>query len=717
MVEPARDWPRFLGQAEVNEALGSYDVLEKMYDPETGMTPECGAQFAALDRSIRVAPVGIALWRAGEVCARLVKDAGATAFYGEGVSRLAAFALAKDSVGPWNPPIRVLRIDDITALVEATGFESLYVYEDRGRSPEHMVIVHALWDEESKRERHLGFDFLDTIFRLKNPERLAGYPAYKVAMRKSFEAAMSAGEDEFGKDVLAASSVRGKPASTAVASLRAPAVAGGLSSLRSWLGYCHYQPYDGCADGLVDALLPLAEQQLAMYNVQLAVAYARGLGVKKDLDAALTLVDAAERRWGGGNALAQFAEQLGFDQPLPAQLMERLARAATAGGGRAGMARLNSLTSGQKGNKLSGAALAAALSLAEQGFADARIAAYRHFREVGEVPRAMAYLRAAAESGHADGMERYATELMLGEHVPRDLPAGRALMLKAANAADWAAMEFVGDEAFRAKRWAEAEAWYASGASDGDDDAVAGLLRVYEEQRPGLAKGPADALAIYEGIAAISEPRYRRMYADFLLHKAQKRNPAKARELLEGDAAKGDRQSKFALARAMILGEFGKPDVAAGFEMIEKAMAEDESGEVADALAYFLYYKQRTPEARKRALDIERALAKRNYPPGLNNLAWWLCTSADKSVHAPAEGLEVARKLGDPDKLGISALDTVAACHAAVGQFDRAIELETKVLHTSARYPLSVEDGEVERRLQGFREGRPYIEPAEHTGD
>jgi len=96
-------------------------VLAKLYDEEGAMAADCASHLPELDRAISTVPVGIALWRGGELCARAAKDEAAAEFYGEAVSRLAAHALAKDRRGPWNPPIRVGRMAALCALGVGRG--------------------------------------------------------------------------------------------------------------------------------------------------------------------------------------------------------------------------------------------------------------------------------------------------------------------------------------------------------------------------------------------------------------------------------------------------------------------------------------------------------------------------------------------------------------------------------------------------------------------
>jgi hypothetical protein len=202
-------------------------------------------------------------------------DARRADAYGAGVEALAAYALSRDSGSPDQAPIAVFNGDDINAIIEAAGLERIYAYHDLARGRHHYVTTVALWDAEAKAERHLSFDFLDSIERLRSSEEFAGYPVHRERARNAIIEAQAERGDELAKDIVATRAYYAAPEGPArIDALRESAATGGLVSLSAWMDACDGKPVAECS-GLVDALLPLAEKDLALFRVQLALAYAR----------------------------------------------------------------------------------------------------------------------------------------------------------------------------------------------------------------------------------------------------------------------------------------------------------------------------------------------------------------------------------------------------------------------------------------------------------
>lgn len=710
LPEPARDWAKLFSDGNLEEVAHGNDLVSAMYE-EGELKSDCDARLADVEHYLARVPVAVALWDAAGKCARAKGDTARADRYDEAVARLAAHAFASDSSGPWEPPIAVTNINDAYALAGTTGMEVLHIYLDPSRFPRHYAIVLVLWDEEAKVERHLAFDFLDVLGRLRSDERFAGYPVYRAQMREGVIKAQAENKDLLGIDVKAVRAASGEPPAVAVAALRDAAAAGGVLSLTSWLKACNGKPVS-CGEGAVDALLPLAEENIAIYRVFLALAQARGIGTRRDEPAAFALLDSAEARWPG-HAHAQFAEWWMDmdDKPLPKGIEQRLQRAAAAGSRRANAARLRERVRQDKDWTLDADSLALASSLAEGGLPAASYALYRHYAELGKDELAIRAIRRSAESGDAEAMRSLAYELFDGDRVAADWRAGVDWMGRAAHGGDSKAMDWMADRAMAAERWSEAEAWYASEAMNGEADGLLGMATLYSRQRPGVESGPAKARDLFRLLVdKFPSPQARRAYAYFLLT-TEPKDLKKARDLLVADAAT-DAYAQVFLGLQMLRGRFGASEVDAGIAWVQKAVAAKPA--YGDGLANHLYYRVRTPEARQRALKIERALVVQNSAPAINNLGWWLCVSPDAAVRNPAEGLAAVKRLPAVEKLEGGVLDTVAACHAATGDFVRAEQVQALAVERLDYLPTSPDDDkEIRARLALYRQRQAYVERPE----
>jgi TPR repeat protein len=710
-------WQAYLRDATAESSNEAYGVLPAMFADTGEPAKNCRERLPALDRSISVAPVGLALWHAGYRCAQSLADDALAARYGESFGKLAAYALKQESDRPWAAPIRVLNINDIYSLVIAADLEVRYSYIETSRLPTYYVIQLAVSEPESKQERHLNFDFLDTLYRLKSSDELAGYPGQRSGLRDGFREQQVKSGEAMGLDLQAVSDASDlSTAREKVAVLRGPAASGGLNSIRTWLATCSRTPYPGCADGLVDAILPAAEQQLASYTVELAVAYSLGVGVGKDPNAAMTLLDSADKTWSHGHAVAEYAEQMfaASDQPLSVAAHARLLAAEQQGSERAAAIRLFHLVHQNKAKTFPPAVLAAMLKLANAGHPRTQLLAATYYDALGQGELASRWWQKGAESGEPAAMDAYAERLMAGSRgVAKSRALGMEWKRKSAHAGNAEAMRYMAAYESSRGRWAEAEKWLKSGVGYGDYDAAIELAAVYSKPHPDVAADSGRALKLYEALdKALDTSQVRREFADLLINDRAVRDPARARALLLKDAEKGDGLSQYRLGIAMLEGRLPGSDSDEGLRWVGKALTYDK-GQIAADFAHWLYYKQGTSEARKRALAMTRKLAGQGLLMAQNNMAWWLCTSDDPGLRAAQEGLATAKRMGDAESLGGGAVDSVAACYAAVGQFDRAAELQRLAIAKIEDSPSQSSDGEaLKARLALYVGKQPYIEAA-----
>jgi TPR repeat protein len=710
--DAAAEWQRFYAGAEAEETMKAYRVIAKMYEGRGAPGESCGQYLPELDAAIAKVPVGIALWHAGESCARALKDTALEQRYAEGFGKLAAYALSRSGIGPDSKPIAVISGDDTKAIVEATGLEVLYGYGDFHLRSPYLRISYALFDKAQGIERHLGFDYLDTYFRTSHKAGNAGFPSYRYQVRGNMVASMAKVRDDTTRDLGIADSSRREKSDKQLEMLRTAASQGGLVSSDFWWSICQGED-PGCADGLVDALLPVAEKGYAMYRLQIALAYATGVGIAKDMGAAMTLLDAAEKRWPG-HAYARFAEQL-MDNgtEVPAEAIERLDRAARTGNRRAmeAWAKAQIVKLGDK-NELSPDVLKRMLELGDKDVIAATSALAYHYYDA-DPKAAREWLRRGAATGNADLMERYARAQIYGYPGARDLKGGIDSMRAAAIAGDAYAMYWMGMLSSQRKQWAEASNWYSSAIDYDNDDALVALLEMYWKPHEGVSPAPAELLRRYQAVEAsgYDHAEFRRSYARYLVLQAEKRDPEKAKALLLVDANKDDANAQFQLGVWLLEGKLGPKDARQGMQWIDKATAKDTS--LREAWANYMYYFDRSPEARKRAFAIERELVEADLGMARNNLAWWLCTSEDAAARAPAEGLKIALGMGEIDRVEAPALDTLAACHAAAGDFASAEQVQRVVVDRIQLFPMTEDDSELTDRLELYRQRKAYVEKRE----
>jgi tetratricopeptide (TPR) repeat protein len=95
----------------------------------------------------------------------------------------------------------------------------------------------------------------------------------------------------------------------------------------------------------------------------------------------------------------------------------------------------------------------------------------------------------------------------------------------------------------------------------------------------------------------------------------------------------------------------------------------------------------------------------------VNNLAWLLATSPRENLRDPARAIRLAERAsaatGNKEP---GMLDTLAAAYAAAGQFPKAIETAQKAVDLAKTTGQDKLAGEIQGRLDLYRQGRPYRE-------
>jgi TPR repeat protein len=714
-------WRRFLEDAKLAPTYGAYAALPAVGYGDGGVDPaRCTEAAGMLDHALEQVPVSIALRHAALLCAEARGDHATADREASALAALSSRALASAPFSGHAPPILVIAPVDARALVLLSGLKPLYAYYRALSVRRYLPIVIAGLDEASGTERHLAFDFIDIGSRIDRDDPYAGYPVNRQMLADAMLAQQEKGGDQPGADlqaVLAAADL--SDPGEKVAKLRMAASGGGILSMDAWIGICAGRPYKGCADGLVDALLPFAEKRWAMSMAQLAYAYDQGIGIAVDHAAADALLAAADRRWPAKGASVQFAQQWDalHDGRFPRRILDLLEAAEAAGSVDATMLRTGNLLATAKGKPLLGKediARLASPAFNALGAGEQQLAYYYSMRE--EKGEKEAWTTRAAEHGDPDAQADEAYWLRYGPPGRRDADRGLRMLKEAAQGGNAYAGLVLSWISRDARDWKAAEAWLLDGVRQNDPGAIMELASLYEADHPGLAGKPAVAVDTYKAVAASGDREYapqarRRLAAMALAGQGMDKDPEVARAWLLEDAKSGDVESQAMLGRGLLEGKFGDVDEAGGRQWLERA-AKAGSTSAPFQLGWWLFHTKATAEAKQEALALWRSASDAGSSYARNSLAWSLCTAPSAAIADRAGGAKVAAGLGGPDAQAHE-LDTLAACRAAVGDFAQAIDFQEKAI-TAAGDP--GDDAEAAATLKDYRErlalyraGKPYV--------
>jgi TPR repeat protein len=724
-------WAHFLGHATLEAAYGAYDVLDKVGYTEDGVVPsQCKDHAGALKQSLAAAPVSVVLHRAAMLCADATGDEAGAERELQAVASLAKLALAGASDAGYSEPIRVLRYDDVFALVAAAGLEWRYKWYERRLVRRTFPLVVATWDPERKVERHLRFDWIDSAQRIaRAPE--AQYPFHRMQLVFGGLEADAKRNDVAAIDALAIrDTFATSDAAVPMAKLRMATEAGGVQSPWVWISLCSNDDAPAnCADGLVDALLPLAEQQYARPMMLLAYAYANGMGVPRDERAAMQLLDAADKRWPRAGASVEYAslwDDIHGDAAFPEALAKRLAHAVALGNEDARRVQLLNLAHREHKPAYSAADVAYLSARRQNGQGEGYELLAADADDRKDVVNEQAYRRLAADAGDGFSQALLGSALLDGEGVERDEAAGRQRLVQAAHGGiPWAARRLAyfasaeGDAA-AAERWLLAPVW------EYDSDAILQVAELYEGNPAGIQGNAETAASIYRSMAEVSAEARRRLARMAMAGTGTKKDPAEARRLLLQDAEHGDHASEAQLGMAILGGELGEVDEAEGRKWMQRAIAGGDK-HASDSLAFWLFYRKNTAASRQEGLALWRKALLAHEDGVANNLAWALCTSPFDDVRNPKAGMEAVAEIGADTNL--AEIDTVAACHAANGEYEKAKTLQRDVIaqyekvrvnQAAARAGAKSDekvDASVEAQMQEFRDrlalyasGNPYLQ-------
>lgn len=721
IADPAGAWDRFLATAEYGEAYSAYETLiDLRYTLLEVDAAACTEHARALDDAVAKAPVSIAVHRARMLCAEAMGDDDAAEEALQAITALSRLALQDGRETFWPKPIRVLGPMDVYALLYSSGLQFRYEYFPHLKPRRYFTLNVAAWDDMLGVERHLAFDYIDVVNAISRGDTFSGYPFQRQLLAESFVASQVASGEEQAIDwqAISEAAIVESPAEK-IAALQPGIEAGGLQSLATWLVVCglHPQQHD-CADGFVEALLPHAEKEHAAHTVLMSLAYAAGVGVEQDEEAAATLLDAANRRWYDDGALVLFGQTWGLLQREPPAFLRSRMDAAAAKGNVAVAAVTAWWSLMAPGVPKLDARQIGALSHASNnrlGMGYNLLVKYHAQRDEAFV--ANAWMKQASDAGDPDAQAGVGAAMFERAATPQVRDEALRLIALGAQGGNAYGMRFMAHQAILKQDWAAAEGWVLAAAGAGDIEALFQLADLYEWQRPGIQGKQQQAIDMYTALAA--DPEYplarRRLAFMAMAGRGIEKDEVQAERWLLQDAEAGDGESAMELAGLYLMPASSVHDVAKGESWMQRAIELGHEEAYASYGAWFFYARDNSLDVRRRGIELWDKGADEGARWALNNAAWARCTAPEPELFDPVRGLaDAGRIMADGDDVPMAMLDTVAACHAAAGDYAKAIELQERVV--AALGPADAEtDSQREHnftsRLEEYRAGRRHVEP------
>lgn len=684
-------WRKTLVEADYPQVMATYGLLNELKDDEDELSAErCESRAEDLLKALKTNPVSLAVLATAAECAVLREDEATAERHLQTFGLLVRHALESEQASEVATPIVVMAEMDVVAFIKASGHEVLYSYYDMYSSTRKLPLMVALWDADAQIERLYAFDYLDAQMQLRHVEKGSEFPWFRRAFAKSIIDVYGEVPGSTAGEALALRKALSKPElADRLSEAEALARQGNYGATMALVYGCLRTRHAGCAERSIDVLLPLAEERVSGALIALALFHAQGFGTRRDDKAAGALLDLADQRLGAGNGSVLFAGvQIPSTESTPLNTFthKRLLSAAKAGNDYA-----QGLLAAVEWLRRDGKALKKDVRAGLERAARRNIpAAQSLLGELligeGKAEEGMRWLESAARFDHLAAQIALAKRYAEGTDVAKDVEKARRWKMAAAQGGDidsvlWLVQHYAAQKSTPATRL-QLEGWLQSAAYVGNVDAAIALARLNATGAPGLMGKPDQALRIYrELLEKHDRADLRRELATLLLWGADgvEKNPAEARRLLLDDANKGDVESQAALGTFMLGGMFGEVEQE-GVDWLNKASASDD-GEAFLSLGNAHYYGKGLALDRKAGIRFWERAVEKGLPMASNNLAWALCTVDDESLIDAQRGLAVITLLESKGEAqDLASLDTLAACHAATGDFAKAIELQARVV-------------------------------------
>lgn len=721
----AESWNQVFEKGDIDGIQESYLTVRSLIDDAGNIDADrCREEATGLGKALRDNPVGLAIQAAAIACANALGDDATAERHAQNFAALAREAISGNVDKFGEIPVRVMAEADIEAFIEASGETPLYMYYTLVNSGTGLRMHVALENPQTGRERWLGFDDTSALFAVQHAARYAEFPIFRFLNVRDTIKTFGETPGSVASEMKALYAALANPqADERDRALEALARQGNFSAVSLYVHECLKRRQGTCESPAIDMLLPWAEDHSAMAMILLAALQADPVDGKADEKSARTLLDAADRRLGGFNASAHFAALMSMrtkGDKLSRFVRKRLQTAAEAGNPTAEwLTALRELSLGHSGHELRPKTQAGLVHAADSGLAGAQYTLARLLWNGGKRAEAIRWFKAAAEQGDVDAQRWLADLFQKGADAvaPADIEKARTWHARAANNGNVESMLWLADlydvRPTSDDMRFQLNGWLRSASVFGSIDASVRLADLLRSGAKGLDGGPAEAEAMYRAVLKTNDRAdARRGLAALLLgDKDAQKNVDEARTMLTADAAKGDADSQFELGMHWLRGDFGAVGTHAR-EWLGKA-ADAGHARAANELGIVLFYNRDGlgRDARAGMARIESAAGSGNNQ-ARNNLAWMLCTVDIAELRDPQRGLGVSKLLAHEVASDVPAwVDTLAACHAAVGEFEQAAQaLQTMVDLLNERQPDNKDIPMFVARIQQYREHKPYIE-------
>lgn len=680
----AADWRELLATGNYADIAQTYELVTFVRD-EAGKidAARCREKAAAIEAAVKVNRVGLGLWLAAQDCARAVGDEALAEQRQQRFEALLAHALQRRSVLQGQVPIPVLAVLDAEAVALATGQKVLFHSYEPYEGGRYLTLTLGLWDENSRRETLLEFDYLDATVQLQRDQPGAEFPSFR---RKWVNTTLKVAAEQAPESELAMlqalhdlmSSDKEDVLLAAFRHIIARAQDGDMTASVLLALVCT-KALD-CRDQAMDALLPLAEKRYSMALITLAYLQARETKKAANRKAMLALLSQADQRLGTVDGSLMFAAlSMELGDAKTALLVEKtLEQAAAAGNLRAGVV-LPALR-GRTLQEYNDKDLSYLAAAAEAGMPMAQFNYALHLFVQKKMEPGEQWMRRAAEAGFPNAQKWLGTAYYYGKRgLKRDVEAGLRWLKLAGHGGQGDASAVVGQHYVETggslAAYQRAEAWLQSGVAQESRSASLFLAELYERDIEGLGGNAANAAKIFEQLAAEPDGAAARRGLARLLGWGQgvEQDVPRAEKLLRPDAQNGQVESQVQLGELLLQRNRSDAEMAEGVKWLRLAAASGVIGAKA-RLAEALWWGRGTPAEPKVARGLwDEVMAKITLPMVNNNFAWAHCTPKDPALLDAAAGLAAIQKVAGREDASAFNIGTLAACQAASGDFSAAV--------------------------------------------
>lgn len=715
---------QFIASADLPTSHQAYAVIDAFADGFAPTDAECSLHAEALQRSLQQVPISPALHLLAAGCSDSDERALAHLAAARGVLRMGSHPMIGKSA---QIPYRVFAKPDAQVLPALLGLELLTLgwagpdSDSLEVLPWHLLVREA--DKPEARSHFLYVDGFDLVARMAERAQAPAHPLLRYQLMVEFMASGLQPDQPFdpltrSADAVAAlmgGDIDEATARKSILEVREydpGAVAG-------WVYLCQiHAAIEACPNEDIDLLLDDAESGYPVALATLAIAHLRGRQVDVDLPRAEAFLDLLLSKHDPVSTLGMTTRMLlplltagDADNAATQAFVQRLIRELRAVPDEDGRSRALLGVLALNGQHLEGEQVEGRLwfrQAEEAGWLPARIMridgkdsaerqayitevepqlAYWAFPpartmlaaallDEGREDQAMAHLERAARAGSPMALRLYVTRALLQDPTPEQLEIAEGTLL---------ALVSMNDER-AALQLIKTRLEHPEPAREPLPEALLGLLAQYVEQSRDPALRLLYSRALIAGVAGSADFK-----AGLRQLRSAQRGGSSWAYLYEYELASE--------------GKLGKPRQRKLQKLLRNALdAPDASTEVQLRVArIWASDPESTASQQAAAITLLRqAQTSSGEAYLLNDLAWTLCLD-----NQAERGLPLAEAAVENERDGRT-VDTLAACHAALGDFASAIGLQEDALRLSESTDEETQATleAMRDRLQAYREGR-----------